>query len=294
MAGTYRILHISDIHLWNFTWNPLLWLGKRGLGLANLALRRARKFRREEMPHLLLALEEDDADHLVVSGDLTTTSLPSEFDDFRRTFEGWLTGPERATVLPGNHDRYTQATYRKRVFDSLFGEYCGGGRLPFLKRLAEGLDLIGFDTSVPRPLSARGLVQAADVEKLTTLLAKVRENSAKTLLFVCHYPAEVPPEHAKHERGHELVDAHLLLEALSRFPIPVYWLHGHLHHPWRFASPTLSHVVYLNPGAPLLRRSEGVSLGRWLLDWDGKDLLTEWRSRPEAASYLSRKDGKDA
>jgi hypothetical protein len=109
---------------------------------------------------------------------------------------------------------------------------------------------------------------------------------------VCHFPAEIPPEYASSERGHELVDAPLLLEALSSVAIPVYWLHGHLHHPWRFASPTLSHVTYLNPGAPLLRRSQGVSLGRWVLDWDGTAVHTEWRSRLEAASYLMRQDKK--
>src|SRR3972149_3104093 len=68
MSGLYRIAHISDLHLWRFTWNPLLWLGKRALGLGNLALRRGRNFRREALPSLLSVIETDGIDHLLVSG----------------------------------------------------------------------------------------------------------------------------------------------------------------------------------------------------------------------------------
>jgi len=286
MSLPYRIAHISDIHLWRFTWNPFLWMGKRALGLGNLALRRGRKFRREALAQLVAAIEGDGVDHLVVSGDLTTTSLPQEFALCKDGLSRALNSPTRATVLPGNHDRYTRATYRRRLFDLYFGDFCDGGRFPFLKPLTEGLDLIGFDPNIPRPFSARGLVKNDDVEKLKGLLKEIPNRGTETLLFVCHYPAEVPSPHHEQGRAHELVGGESLVAALSGIEIPIYWLHGHIHNPWRHQSPTVPNLIYLNPGAPLYRTEAGVSLGRWILDWEGGKLRTEWRSTPETSESL--------
>ena len=47
-----RLLHISDLHYWHITCNPFRLAGKRSLGVANLLLRRARKFWLETMPAL--------------------------------------------------------------------------------------------------------------------------------------------------------------------------------------------------------------------------------------------------
>ena len=277
MAEPYRIVHISDLHVWRFTANPLLWIGKRGLGLANLALRRAREFRREELPRLVEAIVADGADHVILSGDLTITSLDSEFARVRSALSPLLSDPTRATILPGNHDRYTRRATRNRVFESHFGAFCEGGRFPFLKPLAEGLDLIGFDPNVPRPFSAKGLVKEAEVARLKQLLEETERRGTRTLLFACHYPSEAPdrPEAQKH--GHDLEQGELLLEALRAISIPIYWLHGHIHHPWRFQSPSIPNLTYLNPGAPLYRGPDGISLGRWILDWDGEAMRTEFR-----------------
>jgi 3',5'-cyclic AMP phosphodiesterase CpdA len=282
----YRIVHISDLHFWRIPANPALWYGKRFLGLANLILRRGRKFRLEGVPRLLQEIESDQPQHLIVSGDLSTTSLPVEFEDFTRAFAGWLKDPSRITILPGNHDRYTRSTVRDHVFDRTFGLHCDQGNFPFHKALAPGLHLVGFDPCQPNPISARGRVREEGVSRLASLLAQVQQSGAKALLFACHYPAEVPPMHRDHETGHELLEAELLVEALSSVSMPIYWLHGHIHYPWKYRSPELPQLTYLNPGAPLLRREKGYALGRWVLDWDGESLQTEWRSLPEAREYL--------
>ena len=290
MSSKYRIVHISDIHFWQIPWNPLAWYGKRMLGLSNLILRRARKFRLEAIPELLKAIESDHPDHLVVSGDISTTSLECEFLAFEKQFQSWLQHPRMATILCGNHDRYTRRVARVRSFENHFGQFCGGGREPFLKPLADGLILLGLDPCRPDPLFARGLVTSLMAERLQTLLTSCQGQGAKAIVFVCHYPAEVPPQHEEHQGGHELREAALLLEVLKITPLPVYWLHGHIHHPWRFRSPKISNLVYLNPGAPILRRKNGYSLGRWVLDWDGKELQTEWRSLPHAQGLLEDLD----
>jgi 3',5'-cyclic AMP phosphodiesterase CpdA len=280
-TALYRVVHLSDLHFWRIPLNPLQWYGKRLLGLSNLILRRGRKFRQERFPELLEALKKDQPDHLIISGDLSTTSLDSEFAAFTEVFADWLRDPSRTTLVPGNHDRYTRGVARKKVFERYFSPFCGEGQVPFLKNLTHGLDLIGFDPCCPNPFSARGRIEEEMLINLNQLVRVVRESplQCRCLLFVCHYPAEVPPEHEAHQRGHDLIGAHRLLEVLQQVQIPIYWLHGHIHYPWVFQSPTHQSLSYLNPGAPILRRAAGISLGRWILTWDGKQLQTEWRSQ---------------
>lgn len=286
MSCVYRIVHISDLHFWRIPWNPLAWYGKRILGLSNLILRRARKFKLEAILELIQAIESDHPDHLVVSGDISTTSLESEFCAFERSFQPWLQDSRKATILCGNHDRYTRRVARMRSFENHFARFNGGGTTVFMNHLSDGLMLLGLDPCRPDPLFARGLVTSLMAEQLQKLVNSCQEQGAKVMIFVCHYPAEVPPQHEDHQKGHELREAGLLLEVLQTSPMPVYWLHGHIHHPWRFRSPRIPNLIYLNPGAPILRRKHGYSLGRWILDWDGQELRTEWRSLPQAQGVL--------
>lgn len=282
----YRVVHISDLHFWRIPLQPWHWYGKRLLGLTNLVLRRARKFRREAVPLLLQEIELDQPDHLIVSGDLTTTALHGEFEDFGAAFISWLDRTERLTVIPGNHDRYNRHVHRGKRFEQYYAPLMGEGTFPFLKDLTPGLVLIAFDPCHPNPISARGSVRDCDLKALLPLLDKAKQGGAKSVLFVCHYPAEMPAPHQARAKGHELRRGNLLLDALKQVEVPIYWLHGHVHQPWRYTSPTLPNVTYLNPGAPTLRRKEGFSLGRWVLDWDGEEMKTEWKSLPAAANWL--------
>jgi len=281
----YRIVHISDIHLWDIPWGPWEWRGKRILGLANLILRRARRMRREEIGTLFAELAKDAADHLIVSGDLTTTSLPSEFDRFADALEGWGSDGAPLTVLPGNHDRYTRFAVRENLFGRRFNKFCEGGVFPFRKPLAEGLELIGFDPCVPNPFSARGFADPGDIDKVPNLLREGEDSGAKTFLFVCHYPGEIPPEQP-HGSGHLMTNSELLVKAMGTSTVPIYWLHGHVHHPWKYPSPTVPNLTYLNPGAPLEAGEHGISLGRWVLEWNGSALEANWKSSSETSTYL--------
>ena len=136
MTPPYRIVHVSDLHVWRLSWNPLHWYGKRALGMGNLLLRRARKFRLEEIPSLVQAIESDNPNHVVVSGDFTTTSLPREFESSAAGLGTLISDPARATVVPGNHDRYTRSAARKKGFEQRFGRFRPSLR-PFERRASQ-------------------------------------------------------------------------------------------------------------------------------------------------------------
>jgi predicted phosphodiesterase len=254
----------------------LYWWGKRFLGLSNLVLRRARQFNRQQFPVLLQILQHDQIDHLLLAGDLTTTSLTREFDNFDHTLQKSFP-LEQITMVPGNHDRYTRVTVRRDDFKRLFGSTCNAGSFPFIKWPAPDLPLIAFDPCEPTGFSARGQVPVGSLPPLQNLLTEATTQKASTLLFLCHYPGEFPAKYIHREPEHGLSGANELIECLKAFPGKVVWLHGHVHHPWRMQSQRAANILYLNPGPPLLHKHGQTTFSRWILDWKEGELSMEWR-----------------
>ncbi len=103
-----RIVHLSDIHFWRYAINPLRLLSKRLVGMtvarcwavpATSGWNASRE--------LVDRVNSLRPDHILITGDLTTTALPSEFRAARAALADWLDDPARVTIVPGNHDRYT-------------------------------------------------------------------------------------------------------------------------------------------------------------------------------------------
>ena len=86
-------------------------LGKRALGYLSWRLARRHRHLAEVLAALVQDLRAAQADHVVVTGDLTHLGLPHEFEQARR----WLDalGPAPAlSVVPGNHDAYARSEWR--------------------------------------------------------------------------------------------------------------------------------------------------------------------------------------
>src|SRR5687767_3206409 len=117
-----RLAHFSDPHV---TISPLdeplgLLHLKRALGTVNyFGGGRWRHFQgsAERMTRLLQDVDAQNVSHVLCTGDLTTMSFDREFQRMARLFAERLEMPERYTVLPGNHDRYTQAAMDERRFE---------------------------------------------------------------------------------------------------------------------------------------------------------------------------------
>src|SRR5271166_3623851 len=116
-ARPIRLIHVSDIHFWQYALNPLQLFSKRLLGMASLLVRRARRFRLERVQQVVEQVLSLEPDHILITGDLTTTALPAEFRAARRALSRWLDEPGKVTIVPGNHDRYTVRAHRDRRFE---------------------------------------------------------------------------------------------------------------------------------------------------------------------------------
>src|SRR3954452_20682695 len=113
-ARPLRLIHVSDIHFWQFAFNPIHLLNKRLLGMGSLVVQRARKFRLERIGQVVERVLSLEPAHILITGALTTTALPAEFKVARRALAPWLTDPAKVTVIPGNHDRYTPGSHQAR------------------------------------------------------------------------------------------------------------------------------------------------------------------------------------
>ena len=78
-ARPFRLVHVSDIHFWQYALNPMQLFSKRLLGMASLLVRRARRFRLERAHEVVDRVLSLEPDHILITGDLTTTALPAEF-----------------------------------------------------------------------------------------------------------------------------------------------------------------------------------------------------------------------
>jgi 3',5'-cyclic AMP phosphodiesterase CpdA len=250
-----RIAHLSDIHVWRYVLNPLQLLNKRVVGMAALVARRARKFRLERLEDVVRRVLDLDPDHVLITGDLTTTALPDEFQAAREALAALLVDADRVTVIPGNHDRYTAGSVRLRAFEEWFGAFAPAGPYPWLRTLDGETAVLGLDPTRSH-LSATGRLPADQLARARDLLSEASP-CPRRLLVACHYPVATPPAYAAELRPKRLENADELAGWLGGVGPHLYCC-GHVHAAWAFAPRLVPGQLCLNAGAPLLRDPTGL------------------------------------
>lgn len=247
-------VHLGDLHFWGYAKNPLLYFGKRGLGSANLFLKRSKEFRTELVPLLVEQLKQQQTGTLLFSGDFSTTSLPQEFSSAATHFAPVLSPSVQARAVPGNHDRYTSLDHINRAFENfLLHPLCPTQKAyPFIEHLSPEVACVGFDATTRNGIGSHGLLKPADLKTLAAWWG-AHGSTVKQLIVLCHFPPEAPLELLHRHRGQQLRGGEALLALLKEFGIPVLFCHGHYHQRWLWRSELAENVVYLNAGAPLMR-----------------------------------------
>jgi 3',5'-cyclic AMP phosphodiesterase CpdA len=237
----FRLVHLSDLHLWHHRVQPAERSAKRLVGIGNLWAARTARLPRRVVVDAIERAASLRPDHAVVSGDLTQTSLEAEFERAREVLEP-LAGS--LTVVPGNHDRYTAASVRSGAFERCFGAFGPGEGFPFVMDFEHGVRIIGIDSARPTGLHSRGHVPRGQLAALFELLERSRREKKRTFL-VCHYPYDAP-NLMRHEPLHRLSNARALREVLVAARQPVVFLHGHIHRPWAWVPRATPHVLCVN------------------------------------------------
>jgi 3',5'-cyclic AMP phosphodiesterase CpdA len=295
-----RIAHISDLHVLapsGVEWRRVIF-NKRMTGYANLVLRRGRVYRRELLLSVLAAATAQ-ADHLVVTGDITNLSLEGEYAEARRLLAD-VTRSVEVTVVPGNHDIYLPAVYRERRFPHYFRPFMESdlpelaldlqaGRFPFVK-LRGPAAIIGLSSAVPRPpFVSAGYVGPAQLEALARVFAHPEVARRTPVVVIHHGPIDSWVWLEQLRTG--LIDA----SAVRRYLKPLgrgLVLYGHLHlrSRHRLSTPSGQLEVVCASGAALDHPHDGVRAGYNLYEIadDGRIISIQSQVIAAAAPHFER------
>jgi len=224
-----RLVHLTDPHLSHLDDVKFSDIrGKRWSGFASWHKNRRRKYLPAVLEQLSDAVRAENADQILLTGDLIQIGLDSEIAQAA----DWLAGlgpASQVMLVPGNHDTYargsTEAIHRawsEYLFD---GDQSGvAGQFPVLRKLGN-LSLIGLSTACVTPVfMATGKLGEEQLEKLTGLLQQAASEQQMVCLLIHHPPL---PGMTDWRKG--LTDADALQSVLEDHP-PALIFHGHLHH----------------------------------------------------------------
>ena len=229
-----RIAHLSDLHLLSLEGAvPNRLFNKRFTGWLNLRFHRKSVHKPFAAKAVAKAIRALGVDHVVITGDVTNLALEVEFELVREFVENELgLSPNEVSMVPGNHDTYTQGAFRSKRFQRYFEPWMSsdlpdlGGPFPFV-RLRGPVALIGLSTALPRPpLVAAGALRSRQLESLSAVLSHPEVRS-RTPVLLQHHPIHNPKTLAKTlvEGLHDADAQGTLLRQVKRGLL----LHGHLH-----------------------------------------------------------------
>ncbi|MFO0956295.1 MAG: metallophosphoesterase [Isosphaeraceae bacterium] len=250
-----RILHLSDIHVWRYSWNPRHLLGRRLFRTIELLGGRANLFDLLRLDEVIARAADLRPDHVLITGDLTTMAMSSEFREARRRLAPLLGDPSRATVLPGNHDRTTGYSAYSRRFERFFGAFQPAPDFPWLRWLDDDTAILGLDPTRPR-VTAKGKIPDRQLAAARQLLENPATRPRRPII-ACHYPAAAPSP-----LDIELARKRMVNQAAVRRWLggigPHLYCCGHVHAAWAFHPESIPGELCLNSGAPLQKDPSGL------------------------------------
>lgn len=236
-----KIIHITDLHFFQFPKNILKLFNKRILGCLNWELNRKKRFDFSSAERFLNKLEQYKNAVVLVSGDLTVTALEEEFLLAKEFIDDIRNKGFPVYVIPGNHDYYTFEAIREKRYETLFSEYLLSEKYPTVIPLYDGTPLILLHVVKPNFLSSRGVIDKGQLHRLREII----QSLDKPAVVCAHYPVlhHTKEYHSSYSR--QLKNAHLLREVLIQTRVPILYIAGHVHHYSLSKDETNPLITYL-------------------------------------------------
>lgn len=226
----FTIAHISDLHFSKISFGISQLFSKRCIGNLNLIFNRARVYKNERPFSLLNAFKDQGVSHVFISGDLSTTSSKPEFEMAQKFIKELQKQSIQVFTIPGNHDAYTNYSYRKKLFYKYFTDTENSSLNFNLKTdgvsassLGDQFWLVRVDSTYPSAFyRSTGLYTQKHDAHLRSLLNKIPKDNF--IILMNHFPL------FHHEHPSRIMyGAELLRKTLSLYPNIKLYLHGHTH-----------------------------------------------------------------
>ncbi|MCD4656908.1 MAG: metallophosphoesterase [Planctomycetes bacterium] len=287
-----RFALISDCHCWSINLLPWKLAGKRFVGMSNLLLFRRNTFCQKVIKRNINRIVDINSDYVLLAGDVSQTSLVSEFRKARQVFMPVM---DKLLAIPGNHDYYTTGTLIYKRFERIFlgfekfpkndvniDEQFAYKSYPWVKNVND-IKIIGLNCAYPS-FQAFGNVKEKHLEKLEAEIVLARQNNQK-LIILNHFQYAYP-KNMKQSFNHSLRNADKLIALLKNAPKTVY-IHGHIHKPWIFVPSVTPNVLCINAASSGMKTSKlPYGLGFYEIEIEKDNLLvnrhvpvseTEWK-----------------
>lgn len=243
-----RLAHISDLHILDLKDAGVdRFLNRRAIGSVNVFFNRKRQYQTDILERLIEDILREEVDHVAITGDLTNLALESEFE---RVFHlvRLLGGFDKVSVVPGNHDKYTNGAIKQRRFEKYFHQFMyhsySDSQTLFYPwdKILDGIHLIGLSspTSTIPPLS-NGLISDRQLGSLEKLLTSPHHRHLRKVVML---------HHALHKRSLSkeltsgLKNRDKLLRMLLENNVDLV-LYGHDHHGRVWKLEEGSHTLHL-------------------------------------------------
>lgn len=226
-----KLAHYSDIHVTHFPLADGFALKRLAAVASYTVMGRGKHFDGAEarIAKLLEDVDAQGVDHALCTGDVTGVATEVELEDCARLFGDRLDQPEKHTLIPGNHDRYTTGAVASGVFERLFGGLCDAARFPLVKQLPGEVTLVCLDSARPTSLvDSSGLVGEAQRKKAQAILTDASLKD-RFVVVALHYGL-LRRTGQRDRRNHGLRDDVEVMALLDRDDVFVdLAVHGHLH-----------------------------------------------------------------
>lgn len=235
-----RFVQLSDLHLSSIGIpNPLRLLNKRVLGYLSWLRRRRHTHQRWVLELAIETIRQLNIDHYAITGDLTHIGLKNEFEQAKEWLEN-LGDPYDITVIPGNHDLYTNEQWSRsfKLWESYLyddneisnNSYSNNGltrlnELYPIIRLRKNVAFIGVNSVFDAPwFRATGRINELELKRLKNILNSKKLDAYCKILLI-HHPITL----TNTAKRKSLLNHEELISLLKKYPVNLV-LHGHGHH----------------------------------------------------------------
>lgn len=167
------------------------------------------------------------ARHIVVTGDLTEDGVPAQYELLAEVLRESGIDPRRITLVPGNHDRYAEASAFEQALLGPLRPYAAASGMGEVIELGCDARLMPISTAIAQSwLRSAGRLLDSDLERIDRFAVDARR-AGKLAVVAQHHPP-----HGYGPAAWNFIDGLVNAEAgksLLRAHAGLSFVHGHTH-----------------------------------------------------------------